>query len=204
MKKKKGDASATNPEWDQLMAAFQKAIESRPRDVVKNGRRHPIAIWHTPPYYVGDKAPLDGRESISEREEEVLNYYSLMRLETLAIQTLAKTIMRSRTAGRFTVTIQQREQYHATQPDRPPVELPPGMKMTEWAAIVFSRKTVERVFQPMVADFQKEHIEALAAGAPKAVMRGIALRYWSSYAMAFLYEACSQIGKLVKAIRGAG
>jgi hypothetical protein len=91
-------------------------------------------------------------------------------------------------------------------PSEPRIEIamPPGQKMTDWAAIAFSRNTVERVFEPLVADFQQEHIEALAAGARKSVMRGITIRYWAAYVLAFLFEGCSQIGKLVKAIRGAG
>lgn len=84
------------------------------------------------------------------------------------------------------------------------IAMPPGIKMTDWAEIIFSKKTVERVFEPLVADYQKDHIEALASGARKMVLRGIMLRYWAAYILAFLYEIFSQIGRLIKAIRGAG
>jgi hypothetical protein len=73
------------------------------------------------------------------------------------------------------------------QPTVPPKILrPPGSCLRAIADFVYSRKTVEHVFKPMIADLEYEYIEALAAGRPLKArwvhIRGI-FAFWMTAAV---------------------
>lgn len=44
------------------------------------------------------------------------------------------------------------------------IVLPPGTRLHVWTSFFYSRKTMERVFQPMLADMRDEYYAALAEG----------------------------------------
>jgi hypothetical protein len=44
------------------------------------------------------------------------------------------------------------------------LDTPPGYRLNSWARFVYSKKTYERVFVPLIADVQSEYIEALDQG----------------------------------------
>jgi hypothetical protein len=84
------------------------------------------------------------------------------------------------------------------------IEMPPGTKLMKWAGRLFSKKTMELVFEPIVADYQHEMFEALKAGHPQAEVKRIQTRYWTSFLIAVAYQIAGGIGKIVKALKGAG
>ena len=81
---------------------------------------------------------------------------------------------------------------------------PPGTRMTVWAGALFSPQTVERIFEPIVADYQTEYFDTLQKNADTKRLRVIACRHWSGFILSAIFVAVSGIGKIIKAIRGAG
>src|SRR5439155_1475136 len=84
------------------------------------------------------------------------------------------------------------------------IEIPPGTKMMAFAGRWFHPKTIELVFEPIVADYQHEVFEALNAGHPQAEVKRIQTRYWIGFLIAVAYQIAGGIGKLVRALKGAG
>ena len=84
------------------------------------------------------------------------------------------------------------------------IEIPPGTKMMAWVRLLFSEKTRELVFEPIVADYQYEIFEALKAGCPKSEIRRIQARHWFGFVHAVVRQIARSIGEIVRALKGAG
>lgn len=85
----------------------------------------------------------------------------------------------------------------------PIIELPPGLRMMDWARALFSPKTLEKYFEPIVADYQYEMIEAMLKSKSVPPLRYIAVRHWLGFIIAVLLVASAGIGKVIKSIKGA-
>lgn len=81
---------------------------------------------------------------------------------------------------------------------------PPGSWMLAVSGLVFSRKTKERVFDQVVADFRDEYFDALRHGDGRAKRSFIVARHWAAFSVAFVHEVASGIGKVIKALKDAG
>ncbi len=84
------------------------------------------------------------------------------------------------------------------------IEMPPGIRMLRCAGALFSKKTIERVFEPIVADYQHEVFEAIKSGRCQAEVRRIQERHWIGFVLAVACQIAGSIGKLVRALKGAG
>ena len=111
--------------------------------------------------------------------------------------------------GRVSNALLQRElDAMAKELDKPAaeiaIEMPPGTRMMNWACALFSKRTIELVFEPIVADYQHEVFEALQAGHPQAEVKLIRARHWTGFLLAVACQIAGSIGKLVRALKGAG
>ncbi len=84
------------------------------------------------------------------------------------------------------------------------IEMPPGLQMNALANMLFSKKTAQCVFEPIVADYQHEMFEAIKAGHPQATVRRIQTRHWIGFVVAVACQIVESIGKIVRAWKGAG
>lgn len=82
------------------------------------------------------------------------------------------------------------------------VALPPGYRMLAAARFLFSPKTIERVFEPIVADLQHETFAAEHAGESVSRLRFISARYWLSFFLAAVAVATASIGQVMKVMKG--
>jgi hypothetical protein len=76
------------------------------------------------------------------------------------------------------------------------VARPPGARLHEWASFLYSNKTRERVFDPMLADMREEYFEALAKGR-KWKARWEVLKYYGQFARVIPFHALVAIGKQI-------
>lgn len=89
---------------------------------------------------------------------------------------------------------------------KPPLAMPPGYWMDRIARGIFffSPKTIERVFEEIVADYRHETIEAEAKGRSAGTMRRIKAQHWGGFIIAVLEElAGGVVGKIVKVLKGS-
>jgi hypothetical protein len=80
------------------------------------------------------------------------------------------------------------------------IALPPGAGLLGVARVVFSRTQIEEVFEPLVADYQHEHMQGLAAGAGARRLRIIDSQYRIRYGIAFVRELGPVIWRVIVAI----
>jgi hypothetical protein len=83
------------------------------------------------------------------------------------------------------------------------VELPPGATLLAWAQAWCSAKTVELVFEPIIADYRHEIFEALRHGWSNGAIRAIHVRYRFSFYEAIVRTIVGMVGRIIKAAKGA-
>jgi nicotinamide mononucleotide adenylyltransferase len=86
---------------------------------------------------------------------------------------------------------------------KPRVELPPGSRMMALASLLFSRRTVERVIDPLVADYRHEMFEAMLRDGADARLGMIRARYWLAFIFSALEIAASAFGRVWRALKGS-
>ena len=69
------------------------------------------------------------------------------------------------------------------QPRKPQIAKPPGSKLMEFVRFLYAAKSIERIFDPIYADFCDEYFTALAAG-EKWHARWIRVRYYKDFVKA--------------------
>ena len=82
--------------------------------------------------------------------------------------------------------------------------MPPGLWMSRIARAVFffSPKTVERVFEEIIADYRHEMIQAEAAGRT-ADLHWLRVQYWGAFIKSLIVElSAGSLGKIIRALTG--
>ncbi len=82
------------------------------------------------------------------------------------------------------------------------IDMPPGSWMRSVAQFLFSKRTVELVFEPLVADYRHEVFEAMVSKSKPGTLRRIGIRHWLGFAIALLLTAGANIGQVVRALKG--
>jgi len=70
--------------------------------------------------------------------------------------------------------------------------------------VLFNPRTVELIFEPIVADYRYEIFEAITANRSNGRLRVIRTQYWVGFIAAVALQILGGIGRLVKALKGAG
>lgn len=87
--------------------------------------------------------------------------------------------------------------------NRRTVALPPGTNLLNIAKFVYSKKTIERLFNQIVVDMREEHLEALARGEIRHA-RWIHLRGTVAFlTTVVIHSGASVAVKVFKAVKGA-
>lgn len=84
----------------------------------------------------------------------------------------------------------------------PRIEMPPGKRMLEIGALLFSDRSVELVIQPIVADYRHEFFAALAAGAPPKKLAVIHARHRAGFVIAVLELIVPFVGRIMRLFKG--
>lgn len=85
------------------------------------------------------------------------------------------------------------------------VAMPPGFWMARIARGVFflSPKTVERVFEEIIADYRHEMVKAEAKHLATAEMRWLRVQHWGGFLLALLNQlSVGILGKIIRALGG--
>ncbi len=118
------------------------------------------------------------------------------------ISSLARRIAESRSGdGRLS---QLEETDSQDSSPVPTIEMPPGFRMMAVASVLFNPRTVELIFEPIVADYRYEIFEAITANRSNGRLRVIRTQYWVGFIAAVALQILGGIGRLVKALKGAG
>ena len=75
--------------------------------------------------------------------------------------------------------------------------------MDWFSGLIYSKKTKERVFDPILADFRHEYFEELREGAPRGRMFFVHARHWCGFIAAVALQAMSSLAKVIGAYRSA-
>jgi hypothetical protein len=75
----------------------------------------------------------------------------------------------------------------------------PGSSLGAFAKFVYSKKTYERVFEPIISDMRLEYNEALASGEHWHA-RWVHVRYSIAFGIAIMAKHCVSVVKLIQRI----
>src|SRR5262249_3070085 len=84
-------------------------------------------------------------------------------------------------------------------PNNADIVRPPGARLLFLADFLFSAKTVDQTFKPLVADWRFEYFEALKGG-QKLKARWISIRYLHSFVMAASFSRLLQFLKQLRSV----
>lgn len=86
----------------------------------------------------------------------------------------------------------------------PAAKKPVGSTMLMLATLLFSPKTLDQVFEQMVADYRIEHLQATQDGRVWGA-RATRIRWWCAFLnAALLAPALALVDRIVRALKGAG
>lgn len=79
----------------------------------------------------------------------------------------------------------------------------PGSWMGSIAGFLYSKKTREHVFEPIIADFQNEFFEELSKGASPARLLNVRSRHWFGFIASVALQAIASVAKVVREFKSA-